>query len=110
MPRPRVDTTARNPPKPVQPRVGCEVIVKGITDNLISGRSPKDTVRYLKSLCPSIGAVAARKLPSLDIVLTFSSPGLAKLAYFNLGWVRATFGPGARLSCTTYTVITKGVC
>ena len=108
-PADRTPTPAASVPKIVPKRQLRQILIKG---NRISpeyaNRSPADTVNAINRLGGKGGALAANKLPSGDVLLTFEERTKEWHAK-NTAWVEAVFGNGQALAMRTYAVLAKGV-
>ena len=111
-PRTWAEVVAREPPKKVIPgRLGKEVLVRGTTEAALARRSPQEIVQAVNGASEKKGAVAASKLPSGDVVVTFQD-GRTKdwhVSEENSRWIGKAFGEGAREGKRTLMVLVKGV-
>jgi hypothetical protein len=103
---------AEEPPKKVIPgRIGKEVLIRGSVAPAITRRSPQEIVQAINGASEKKGAVAARKLPSGDVVITFQE---AKIKEWhtedaNSGWIQKAFGEEAKEAKRTFAVLVKGI-
>ncbi|KAK8013598.1 hypothetical protein PG991_009191 [Apiospora marii] len=106
---PRGSDPAAWQPKVIVPaRRNREVVIKSVDQsNDIQKRRPADIVQSVNTAIGHSEAIAARKLPSGDIVLTFKDE--AKKHAENNGWVLNAFGSNAQLARRELAVIAKGI-
>lgn len=102
-------TRTNNKLKPVPARHAREITIqtKDCQTN-IRDRDPKDIVKAINT-CGRTGpeAVAARKLRSGDVTITFHRE--IEQNAKNEEWIRAAFGPEAKLNRRQYVVVAKGI-
>ncbi|KAG6238348.1 hypothetical protein E4U23_008192 [Claviceps purpurea] len=90
----------------VPARVHREVIVKGsFISSAVIGRKPAEIVNAVNGAIQAPAAVAARRLPSGDTVVTFREPARPHIEAD--AWVKTAFGPEAALSRRLFTIIVK---
>ncbi|KAG6302337.1 hypothetical protein E4U09_003222 [Claviceps aff. purpurea] len=90
----------------VPARVHREVIVKGSSiSSAVIGRKPAEIVNAVNGAIQAPAAVAARRLPSGDTVVTFREPARPHIEAD--AWVKTAFGPEAALSRRLFTIIVK---
>jgi hypothetical protein len=103
---------AEEPPKKVIPgRIGKEVLIRGSVAPALTRRSPQEIVQAVNGASEKRGAVAARKLPSGDVVVTFQE---AKIKEWhtqngNKEWITKAFGEEAKEAKRTFAVLVKGI-
>lgn len=94
------------PPKAVPSRVNREVLVKGSTIATdFQKRTPEETILAVNHATRSGAAVAARRLRSGDVVITFAEESSAFREQTE--WLRPAFGPEASLHRRLFSVIIK---
>lgn len=100
----------QEPAKVVPARHLREVIVKSTGASAdIRKRSAKETVQAVNTASSKKGAVAARQLPSGDMVVTFQEQEAREWHNNNRDWVVMAFGPSAYVCHRLYTVVAKGI-
>lgn len=96
--------------KRVPGRLSREMLIRGSTEPALARRSPREVVDAVNAATGRKEAIAARKLPSGDVVVTFLS---AKAKEWHeervVDWVGKTFGKEARQAKRTFAVLVKGV-
>ena len=75
----------------------------------LAKRSPVEIIQAINNTSVKKGAIAARKLPSGDIVVTFSDQTTKEWHTKNNQWIQQAFGGQAKEACRTYTVLLKGL-
>lgn len=96
------------PPKIAPARHEREVVVIGSTiAEGLRGRSPLEVVQAVNTATSSDTAIATRRLPSGDIVVTFR--GSAAEYRSKTVWTQDAFGPEAKLSQRAQAVVVKRV-
>ncbi|EAQ91777.1 hypothetical protein CHGG_00012 [Chaetomium globosum CBS 148.51] len=75
----------------------------------LAKRTPQETIQAVNQVSVRKGAVAARRLPSGDTIVTFQSAGARDWYSTNTNWVREAFGEQAEESKRTFAVQLKGV-
>lgn len=92
----------------VPPRHGREVIIRaaGIHEEYAT-RTAVDTVKAVNTALGIDEAIAARRLRSGDVVVTFKAEGGRYQT--DKGWVNAAFGTAAERSSRVYTIVAKGI-
>jgi hypothetical protein len=100
------------PKKVVPARLSREVLVKAreATPDLAK-RNPQEIVQAVNAVSTRKGAVAARKLPSGDVIVTFQDTA-AKDWHSepaNQRWIQQAFGEKARENGRTFAVLVKGI-
>ena len=78
-----------------------------LTEDL-ARRSAVEVVAAVNTAIGTNDAVATRRLPSGDVILTFQD-SIPKVALLDQGWVRRAFGETARLYESEFIVIVKGL-
>src|SRR5512140_3146661 len=85
------------PTKIIPQRINREILVRGT--NLaadLAKRTPIETIQAVNQTLAKKGAVAARKLPSGDIVVTFIDPSTKEWHSRNNQWIQQAFGEQAK--------------
>ncbi|KAL2199460.1 hypothetical protein P885DRAFT_75874 [Corynascus similis CBS 632.67] len=67
------------------------------------------TIQAINQVSMKKGAIAARKLPSGDTIITFQSTTARDWHSTNTGWIKEAFGQQAEESKRTFAVLLKGV-
>jgi hypothetical protein len=100
------------PQKVVPPRAARELTIRGAgMPAELAKRTPAQVIQAVNQASdrPN-GAIAARKLPSGDIILTFKDPATKEWYSANREkWVPKAFGPQAREATRTFAILVKGV-
>jgi hypothetical protein len=98
------------PPKKVIPgRLVREILVRGSTEPALARRSPQEIVQAVNKASERQGAIAARKLPSGDVIITFQDAGTKEWHATNGRWIEAAFGEKAKEAKRTFAVLVKGM-
>lgn len=100
------------PKKVVPARLSREVLVKAReTTPDLAKRTPQEIVQAVNAVSARKGAVAARKLPSGDVVVTFQDVAAKDwhTVPANQGWIQQAFGEQAKESTRTFAVLVKGI-
>jgi hypothetical protein len=103
--------TSQNLPKKVIPqRITREILVRGngLSASLAKRSSP-EIIQAINQTSARKGAIAARKLPSNDTIITFQDATTKDWHAQNTQWIRHVFGEQARESCRTFAVLLKGL-
>jgi hypothetical protein len=94
--------------KAIPSRLTKEIIVRAPdAPEPIVNRSPSETVDAIRRASGRDGAAAARRLPSGDVVVTFTREKEYHERFTD--WVKVAFGEGATLVRRTIAVLAKGV-
>lgn len=97
------------PTKTVPARINKEVLVRGRGMPAdLAKRTPQEIVQAVNQVSMKKGAVAARKLPSGDTVVTFQGTASRDWHSTNNGWIKEAFGQQAEESKRTFAVLLKG--
>jgi hypothetical protein len=72
-------------------------------------RTAKDIVAAINTASTKKGAIAARRLPSGDTIITFHEEEMKTWHAENTAWVKATFGPTGENHHRAYVVIAKRI-
>jgi hypothetical protein len=98
------------PTKAIPPRIDRELLVRGT--NLpadLAKRTPAEIIQAINQVSTKKGAIAARKLPSGDIVVTFNDSTTKGWHSQNTQWIQQAFGEQAKEACRTYAILVKGL-
>jgi len=94
--------------QPVPKKFSREIVVRATEQTPdLANRSPEEVVRAVNIASLKMGAIAMRKLPSGDIVVTFEEDKW-QWHIDNEGWVKKAFGTGATLVRRTIAVYVRG--
>jgi hypothetical protein len=98
------------PTKIVPNRISKEILIRGrgLPADL-ARRTPQEIIQAINQVSTKKGAVAARKLPSGDIVVTFQETATRDWHSTNNRWIKEAFGQQAEESKRTFAVLLKGV-
>ena len=91
-------------------RLGREVLVRGA--GLLASlakRTPQEIVQAVNTASTTKGAIAARKLPSGDVVVTFCNNQTKQWHSTNLQWIQQACGNQATEAKRTTAVLLKGL-
>lgn len=98
------------PTKVVPQRADRELLVRGNSLPAdLAKRTPAEIVQAINSISAKKGAIAARKLPSGDTVVTFTDPATKVWHTTNGQWIQQAFREQAKEAQRTYTVLVKGL-
>jgi hypothetical protein len=100
---------AGEPTKMIPSRLSKEILVRGSTAPALIRRSPQEIVQAVNGASEKKGAVAARKLPSGDIIVTFQDTKTKEWHTEKKEWIKKAFGEAAREAKRTYAVLLKGM-
>ena len=75
----------------------------------LAKRTAVETIQAINQASTKKGAIAARKLPSGDIVVTFSDPATKEWHTQNTQWIQQAFGNQAKEGRKTYAILVKGL-
>jgi hypothetical protein len=84
-------------------------LVRGSTEPSLIRRSPQEVVQVVNGVSGKKGAIAARRLPSGDVIVTFKDTEAKEWHEKNRGWVKEAFGEAAEERKRTFTVLAKGI-
>ena len=98
------------PTKVIPQRVNREILVRGAgLPADLAKRTPVEIIQAVNQASAKKGAIAARKLQSGDIVVTFSNPTAKEWHSQNTQWIQQAFGEQAKEARRTYAVLVKGL-
>ena len=75
----------------------------------LAKRTPAEIIQVINQASAKKGAIAARKLPSGDTVVTFSDSTTKEWHNQNSQWIQQAFGDQAKEACRTFAVLVKGL-
>ena len=91
-------------------RLGREVLIRGAgLQASLARRTPYEIVQAVNTASVTKGAIAARKLPSGDVVVTFCNDQVKQWHSTNLQWIQQAFGTQATEAKRTTAVLVKGL-
>jgi len=91
-------------------RLARKVLVRGARLSAsLAKRAPQEIVQAVNTASVTKGAIAARKLPSSDVVVTFYTDQAKQWHSTNLQWIQQAFGTQATEAKRTTTVLLKGL-
>ena len=98
------------PQKVVPQRANREILIRGrdLPADLAK-RTPAEITQAVNQASAQQGAIAARKMPSGDTVVTFRDPAAKEWYSKNPEWIQQAFGGQARAATTTHAVLVKGL-
>lgn len=100
----------QQPAKIVPARLSREVLVKGDSQPAdLAKRNPLEIVQAVNQASSRKGAIAARKLPSGDTIVTFANPATRDWHSTNKDWIQLAFGDKAREARRTFAILVKGL-
>ena len=97
------------PKKIIPGRLMKEILVRGSTEPSLTRRSPQEIVQTVNGVSERKGAIAARKLPSGDVIVTFQDAETKGWHTRNEGWIGTAFGETAKEAKRTFSVLVKGM-
>jgi hypothetical protein len=98
------------PTKIVPARVNKEILIRGRGMPVdLAKRTPQEVIQAINQVSMKKGAVAARRLPSGDAIVTFQSAADRDWHSTNVNWIKEAFGQQAEESKRTFAVLLKGV-
>ena len=98
------------PTKTTPQRINREVLVRGADMPAdLAKRTPAEIIQVINQASAKKGAIAARKLPSGDTVVTFSDPATREWHNQNKQWIQQAFGEQAKEARRTFAVLLKGL-
>ncbi|KAJ4289990.1 hypothetical protein N0V88_006791 [Collariella sp. IMI 366227] len=97
------------PKKIIPGRLNKEILVRGSTEPSLTRRSPQEIIRAVNGISEKKGAIAARKLPSGDVIVTFHDAETKEWHAKNGGWIGIVFGEAAKEARRTFAVLIKGM-
>ena len=98
------------PKKVIPARQNQEVLIRGskmATEH--KTRTPQETVQAINQASSRQGAVAARQLPSGDVIVTFKDSATKQWYSTNKQWLQEAFGQEATEAQRTYAILVKGL-
>jgi hypothetical protein len=101
----------QSPPKKIIPtRQNRELLVRGadMPPNL-ARRTPQEIIQVVNQVSSRKDAIAARTLPSSDILVTFKDEAAKAWHAKNKDWILQAFGPQAKEAQRTVAVLIKGL-
>ena len=98
-------------PKKVVPARQCqEVLIRGShMPTELRKRTPQETVQAINQASTRQGAIAARQLPSGDVVVTFKDSATKQWHSTNKQWIQDAFGQEATEARRTFAILVKGL-
>jgi hypothetical protein len=98
------------PTKAIPQRADRELLIRGVDLPAdLAKRTPAEIVQAINQASTKQGAIAARKLPSGDTVVTFNDSTTKGWHSNNTQWIQQAFGEQAKEACRTYAVLVKGL-
>ena len=105
-----VAALAAVPAKTPLSRLSREVLVRGAGLQAgLARRTPYEIVQAVNTASATKGAIAARKLPSGDVVVTFCNDQAKQWHSTNLQWIQQAFSTQAIEARRTTAVLVKGL-
>lgn len=102
---------SQSPPRKAVPkRASREVLIR--SNNLpadLAKRTPAEITQAVNQATGQPEAIAARKLPSGDTVVTFRDQAARERHSQNTQWIQQAFGDQAKEACKTFAVLVKGL-
>lgn len=98
------------PKKVIPTRLGREILIRG--DGIpasLSKRTPQEIIQAVNQATSQEGAIAARKLPSGDTIVTFRDADTRSRHSRSNQWIQAAFGEQAKEAKRTFAVLIKGL-
>jgi hypothetical protein len=90
-------------------RLNKEILVRGSTEPSLTRRSPQGIVQTVNGIFERKGAIAAPKLPSGDVIVTFQDAETNGWYAKNGGWIGTAFGEVAKEARRTFVVLVEGM-
>jgi hypothetical protein len=100
---------AELPAKRIPGRLNREILVRGSAVPALTRRSPQEIVQAVNGVSEKKGAIAARKLPSGDVIVTFQDTEMKNWHSANGRWIGTAFGESAKEAKRTFAVLMKGM-
>jgi hypothetical protein len=100
---------AEHPAKRIPGRLNKEILVRGSAVPALTRRSPQEIVQAVNGVSTKKGAIAARKLPSGDVIVTFQDAETKNWHSANGEWIGTAFGESAKEAKRTFAVLMKGM-
>lgn len=98
------------PKKVIPQRITREILVRGNSlPASLAKRSPQEIVQAINQASTRKGAIAARKLPSGDTIVTFQDAPTKEWHTCNNQWIQQAFGEQAKEAYRTFAVLVKGL-
>jgi hypothetical protein len=103
-------TIQASPRKLVPQRANREILIRGNSLPAdLAKRTPAEITQAINQTTSQQGAIAARKLPSGDTVVTFKDVAAKEWHSKNNQWIQQAFGEQAKEACKTFAVLVKGL-
>jgi hypothetical protein len=94
----------------VPARIHKEILVRGRGMPAdMANRTPQEIVQAVNRASMKKGAIAARRLPSGDTIVTFQGTTTRDWHLTNSGWIKEAFGQQAEENKRTFAVLLKGL-
>ena len=103
--------TGQDPPRKVIPqRANREILIRGrdLPADLAK-RTPAEITQAINQASSQQGAIAARKMPSGDTMVTFKDLAAKEWHARNPEWIQKAFGEQAKPASKTFAVLIKGL-
>jgi len=98
------------PKKVIPTRLSQQMLIRSakMPDNLAK-RTPLETVQAVNQVSAQKGAIAARALPSGDVLVTFKDQATKEWHAKNKDWIQKAFGQQAKEAQRTVAILVKGL-
>jgi hypothetical protein len=94
----------------VPARINKEILIKGRGMPAdMAKRTPQEMVQAINRASMKKGAIAARRLPSGDTIVTFQGTATRDWHSTNTGWIKEAFGQQAEENKRTFAVLLRGL-
>jgi hypothetical protein len=98
------------PKKVIPARQSREMLIRGHEmPPSLAKRTPQETIQAINTASAQKGAVAARVLPSGDVVVTFKDEAIRDWHRKETAWIRGAFGEQAKEAVRTVAILIKGL-
>lgn len=98
------------PAKAIPQRISRKTLIRGADLPAdLAKRTPAEIIQAINQASTRKGAIAARKLPSNDVVVTFNDPTTKEWHTRNNQWIQQAFGEQAKEAYRTFAVLVKGL-
>jgi len=98
------------PKKVIPARQSREMLIRGYEmPPSLAKRTPQEIVQAINTASAQKGAVAARALPSGDVVVTFKDEATRDWHRKDTAWIRGAFGEQAKEAVRTVAILIKGL-
>ena len=98
------------PTKIIPQRINREILVRGAEMPAdLAKRTPAEIIQAINQASTKKGAIAARKLPSGDTIVTFNDSNTKEWHNRNGQWIQQAFGEQAKEARRTFAVLVKGL-